>query len=141
MHQVINVELQHSRKLSALILFNSDNMIPVSPTWISEQKDIITQCGELSATPIKMHFSYGIFMSFLDLFLSVYERYVEGKLLVQYWECCHTAWFWLTITCILLPAVIGAVTSTVLQMKERDCGTFIMVTSGFVVFPISNILW
>ena len=89
-----------------------------------------------------MYFSFGIFMSFMDLFLGVYERYVEVKLLVQYW-CghTHTAWFWLTITCILLPAVIGAVVITILSIKERDCVDFILGSAYFVFFPISLILW
>ena len=86
------------------------------------------------------HFSFGIFLALLDVALRTYERYVEGKLLIEYWECRDTTWFWLTFGCIMLPAVIGAVLCTLVAITERDCGWHIW-TAMFLVFPISSMLW
>ena len=55
-----------------------------------------------------MHFSFGIFMAMLNVVLSIYERCVELMLVIEYRGCGDTAWFWLTISCILLPGLIGA---------------------------------
>ena len=86
------------------------------------------------------HFSFGIFMALLDVALRTYERYVEVKLMIEYWECGDTIWFWLTFGCILLPAVIGAVASTIVAITERD-SRWLKWTAVFLVFPISSMLW
>ena len=87
-----------------------------------------------------MHFSFGISMAVLAVGLSIYERYVEMKILVEYWECGHKAWFGLTTACILLPTVIGSVPFTNWAIKKRRCWDFKMLVA-FLVFPIFTLLW
>ena len=96
--------------------------------------------GFLHSHIIPKHFSFGIFLALLDVALITYERYVEVKLMKEYWECRNTSWFWLTFGCILLPAVIGAAASTIVAITERD-SVWLKWAAVFLVFPISSMLW
>ena len=87
-----------------------------------------------------MHFSFGIFMAVLDVALNIYERYIEIKLLIEYHECGDTAWMWLTIACILLPAVISAVAFTVWALKEKEWG-WVAIAMLMLIFPVSSLIW
>ena len=89
---------------------------------------------------IKKNFSFGIFVALLSIPLIIYERYVEVKLLIQYWDCGDMAWFWLTSACILLPGVIMAVAYTIVAIKNND-PTHLKKTAFFLVFPVSLVLW
>ena len=87
-----------------------------------------------------MHFSFKIFMALLDVALNIYERYVEVKLLIEYWECGDTNWFWLTVACILLPGVIIAAGVTMASIKVCECDD-VLFAALLLVFPIISLIW
>ena len=88
--------------------------------------------------PIKKNLvSFGVVELLIDIALSIYERYAEVKLLMEYWECGHMNWFWLTVACILLPVVIMTVHYTIVAIRHKE---FFLNTAFSLVFPISSVI-
>ena len=75
-------------------------------------------------------------MAMLDVALNIYERIIEVKFLIDYHNCEDTTWFWVTIACFLLPAVIAAVTGIVWAIKDRDWKFAVVGAACFLFFPI-----
>ena len=78
-------------------------------------------------------------MAMLDVALNIYERIIEVKFLIDYHNCEDTTWFWVTIACFLLPAVIAAVTGIVWAIKDRDWDGVAGAAAG-LIFPVTSLI-
>ena len=94
-----------------------------------------------------MNLSFTSLTAIVDAVIIIVERYFEFKLLAEYIICGDTTWFWLTVTSILLPGVVGIAIWVAQAWKKRMKGAdlsldFVFgVAAGLIVWPLSSVIW
>ena len=88
------------------------------------------------------HFTFKIFLAWVELGLLIWERYSEVNLLIEYHRDGHMWWFGLTAAFLSAPGALYLYYYIVTAIKERRWMK--NIAKGIIIgvfFPIGQLLW